>query len=325
MALPAGWEPWVAAAFAPVAVWVLWRLQVVSVELLRGRLVVLSTRWDQKWIYAIVSWFGVFLHELSHASVLVLSGHGLKQFRAGVEEGHILPARMQSGPVGFLFFLVAALAPLFIPPLLVLLGFWLIGVDLPGLAEGGVGLQAALDLLRGNFVAFPKALALAIAGLDLAQWRHAAVFALVLLGIPAARPSHVKTKWHARGEGDVAVLRARIRSNPVPFVAFLLLVYAAYFLATWRPEAYWYPVQGVWRVALTGITLALFGAAWWFLAGLDGRAMGFVSWMGPAAFVAVQVLGRALDWPVTILQLNGLSLAAWLVVSLAVGAILPRR
>src|SRR5688500_9253979 len=91
------WEPFAAAAVGPAAVWVLWRLQTVSVDVLRTRLLVLTRHWDQAWLYAIVSWFGTFLHEVSHATVLVLSGHGIKEFRAGVEEGHVLPARAQIG------------------------------------------------------------------------------------------------------------------------------------------------------------------------------------------------------------------------------------
>ena len=57
------WEPWAAAAFAPVAIWVLWRLQTLSVEVLRVALLQLES--VQKWLYKVVSWFGVLIHELS--------------------------------------------------------------------------------------------------------------------------------------------------------------------------------------------------------------------------------------------------------------------
>ena len=56
------WEPFAAAAVGPAAVWVLWRLQTVSVDLLRTRMLVLTRHWDQALLYAIVSWFGTFLH-----------------------------------------------------------------------------------------------------------------------------------------------------------------------------------------------------------------------------------------------------------------------
>ncbi len=322
------WELFVAAAFAPVAVWVLWRLQILSVELLRTRLLVLTRHWDQKWIYNIVSWFGTFLHEVSHGLVLLLSGHGIKQFRAGVEEGHVLPARMRKGPFAFFSFLLAALAPLFIPPLLVLAAIvFLLDVSLPPFGAGAVGISESIDLLRDQFIAFPKAILIALGNLDLATWQGAVVVAAVILGIPGARPSHVKAqKWHGSDEGDVAVLRRTIRHNPIPFLCFVAIVYGAYFaLVPWRPDWYWDPFQAIWVVAITGILLACFGAVWWTLVGLDGRVSAFVAWVSPALFVIVQVAARLLDWPLSILEVNLASLGAWLASALILGLVVPRR
>jgi hypothetical protein len=320
------WEPFAAAAVGPALVWLLWRLQTVSVDVLRRQLLLLTRHWDQAWLYAIVSWFGTFLHEVSHATVLVLSGHGLKEFRAGVEEGHVLPSRMRGG-VGMLFFLAAALAPLYIPPLLALLTLWLVLGVLPDPFHlGGDGVRGVWDALEPILLGLPKDLALAIAGLDLSTWREALVLAVVLLFAPGSRPSHVKTRFHSKGDGgDVAALRRHIRAHPLPFLLFLAAIYGAYWLTRLLPEAYWYPLEAVWAVAVAGIVLALFGALFWTLPGLDGRASPLVAWMGPGSFAAVQVAGRLLDWPVSILQLNGIAVAAWLVVALALGAVLPRR
>lgn len=320
------WHPFVAAAIAPALVWLLWRVQTLSVELLRRSLLVLDTRFDQRWLYAIVSWFGTFLHEVSHASVLLLTGHGVRQFRAGVEEGHVLPARMHRG-AGTLTFLVAALAPLFLPPALALAGFALLidGLDIPFFV-GPTTLDGFRDALTPFFVALPRDLLRAIARLDLADWRHALVFALILLGAPGSRPSHVRSRFHGEGDqGDVAALRATIRSHPVPFLAFLAILYGAFFLAALAfPQAYWYPLEAVWAVALTGIVLALFGALFWALAGLDGRASPLVAWLGPAVFIAIQLAARLLDWNADIVAVNGAAVAAWLAVALIAAAVLPR-
>lgn len=321
------WQPLVAAAIAPALVWLLWRGQTLAVEALRRSLLVLEGRRDQKWMYVVVSWFGTFLHEVSHASVLLLTGHGLKKFRAGVEEGHVVPARMHRG-VGTLTFLVAALAPLFIPPALVLVGLAVLldTIDLP-FVVGATTLGGYATALRPFFVQFPLDLLRAIAGLDLADWRQALVFALILLGAPGARPSHVRSRFHGQGDaGDVAALRATIREHPLPFLAFLALVYGAFFLARLGlPAAYWYPFEAVWAVALTGILLALFGTLFWGLAGLDGRASPLVAWLGPALFIAIQVAARLLEWDVAVAVLNAAAVAAWLAVALVAAAILPRR
>lgn len=305
------WEPFAAAAVAPAAVWVLWRLQTVAVDVLRRALLLLGGRWHLAWLYAIVSWFGTFLHEVSHATVLLLSGHGLREFRAGVEEGHVLPSRMKGG-AGMLFFLAAALAPLYIPPLLALLAMWLALHALPlKFAVAGPGLAGVWDAVQPVLVDLPRRLALLIAGLDLADWRQATVLAVVLLGAPGARPSHVKTRFHAKGDGgDVAALRRHVRQHPLPFLLFLAAVYGAYFAARWLPQAYWFPLEAVWAVAVAGLVFALAGAVVWTL-------VGWGSWLGVAAAVAVELAGHLLHWPLSALQLNAVALAVWAGVAVA--------
>jgi hypothetical protein len=320
------WEPFAAAAVAPVVVWVLWRIQTVGVDGLRRVLLVLTRRWDTNAVYAVVSWFGTFLHEVSHATVLLLSGHGIREFRAGVEEGHVLPGRMRGG-AGTLFFLAAALAPLYVPPLLALLAIYLVlhAAPIP-FTVGGEGIDGVWPALRPVLLDLPKDLALLVAGIDLADWRQLLVLAAVLLGTPASRPSHVKTRFHAKGDGgDVPALRRHIRQHPLPFLLFVALLYGAYFAAKWLPEVYWFPLEAVWAVAIAGLVFVALSAVVWGLLGLATRTWLAVAWLGPAAFAAVEVGGRALHWPLTTLQLNGAALAAWLAAGLLLAAVLPRR
>lgn len=320
------WTLFAAAAFAPVAIWLLWRGQTLSVEALRLSLLWMARR-GLRWLYAAVSWFGTLIHEMSHASVLLLSGHGISQFRAGVERGHVMPTHVKTKGVGMLSFLVAALAPLFIPPLLVLLGvLFLVDRSILVLPTPGPGLEPALGALQEVLLEFPLRLLQALAQLDLARWQHAALLALVLLALPGSRPSHVRgSRFHGNAEGDIPVLRAHIRKHPIPFILFLLLLYAAYFLTLVVPAAYWLPIGAVWALALTGVVLALVGAAWWGLFGLAGSVHPLLGWLSPAAFVAVQAGARLLDPVPEVAAINLLSLAAWLAVGALLFVIARRR
>jgi hypothetical protein len=320
-------ELFAAAAFAPVAIWLLWRGQTLSVEALRTSLLWMARARGLRWVYSIVSWFGTLIHEMSHASVLLLSGHGISQFRVGSERGHVTPTKVKTRGIGMLSFLVAALAPLFVPPLLVLLALlFLVDKSLLVLPMAGPGLAPALDALKAVLLEFPARLLHALSTLDLARWQHAALLALLLLALPGSRPSHVRgSRFHGPGEGDVPVLRAHIRQHPIPFILFLLLLYAAYFLTLVLPAAYWVPIGAVWALALTGVVLALVGAAWWGLVGLAGRTHPLLGWLGPAAFVAVQVGARTLHPAPDAAAINLLSLAAWLGVGVVLFLVARRR
>lgn len=317
--MPEPWEPWAAAAFAPMAIWGLWRLQTASVELLRLALLRLET--VQKWLYSLVSWFGVLIHEMSHAIVLLLTGHGIGGMKVGIEEGHVTPARTQRGAVPFLFFLVAAVAPRFIPPILVLVLLWFYTGGSTGalfqFTSGDDTFAGAVMVLRDLFLDFPVRLGLVLANLDLAMPLGAASFAAFLLFMPSARPSFVKSRYHGEGdEGDLAIVRARIRQRPLPFIVFLGLVYASYFLfIRWYPPGYWIPLQAVWAVALTGVVLAIAGAVLWYLWAFPRRKL--ASWFGPAVFVAVQIAARLPTDQPPIWAINAAGLVGWAVVAVA--------
>lgn len=304
----------------------LWRAQTLSVEALRLSLLRMAASPAFRPLYAVVSWFGTLVHELSHASVLLLSGHGIREFRVKVERGFVTPARMRRGPISFLFFLVAALAPLFVPPLLVLAGWWwLEGSNPIHAGTPSAGLTFAAEALYALVVDVPVRLAWRLAHLDLSHALHLALFLAALLGMPSARPSHVKgSRFHGeKDEGDVAVLRARLRENPWPFILFVAVLVVGHVAARmWWPEAYWVPFSWVVSVAVIGITLALLGSVGWALFALAGRSRPMVAWLAPLAAVAVQVFGRSVGAPVAV---NAASALAFLATALVLAILMPRR
>ena len=301
---------WLLAAAVPLAAtWALWRVQALAVDRVLRVGMFQLLRW-QRTTYNVVSWFGVLLHELSHALFLLVGGHGIREFRVRTDSGHVKPRHRRNGVYGRFTFVLAALAPLYVAPAAILaVAAVLLDPGLVRPAAAQPGLDAAWQAVRDLVTTFPLRLGGVLLGLDVTTGAGLAVLLLSVLAIPAARPSHVRNE--GRSEGDVAVLRATIRERPLLWLLLLAALYAAYFVVAPRwPEAYWTAFRVVWAVALTAILLAVAGGLAWWAVSWTGRVRPAVAWLPYAAAVAVQWGGRAFtDLPVV--ALNLLTLAAF--------------
>jgi len=323
------WSLFVAAAFAPVAVWILWRVQALAVDkVLRAGMFRLLRY--QKTTYNIVSWFGVLLHEMSHAVFLVLGGHGITQFKVGIDAGHVTPRQVRRGWFGLLTFLLAALAPMYTAPAVILALILLLlapGVLVP--VGAGPGLAPALDAFSSTFRDFLPELLLALVGLDLAAPAGLAVFLLAVLAIPSARPSHIKGGRGAEDEGDIVVVRRKIRDRPVPVLLFALLVYGSYFaLVPFAPRAYWTTFQLIWGTAAVGIALAVLGGLGWWAVSLAGRIAPVLGWIPAAAALAAQVMPRVTEVPLLTSEpawMNAASLFSFVTLAIVLASVATRR
>lgn len=312
-----------AAAFAPIVVWLLWRIQALCVNRVLKPGMYKLLRY-QRATYNIASWFGVLLHETAHAVFLLIGGHGIRNVSVRVDSGHVTPVQVGRSWYGTLTFLAAALAPIYAAPavVLVLIVLLLEPSLLPRAADAS-GLQPAMDVLRDTLVEVPRTLLNVLVGLDVASAAGAAVFLIAVLAMPAARPSFVR-KRGAPDEGDIAVFRSTIRRRPLAPLAVLALAYASYFIVVpWRPQWYWLPWQVLWTVAVVGIVLAVLGGAGWYAVALTGRIRFWAAWIPYAAAVAAQAAGRALEQPLWIVNLG--TLAVFVVLAVGLRQVAGRR
>ncbi len=318
---------WLLAAAVPLlATWILWRIQALAVDRVLREGMFKLLRWQRR-TYNIVSWFGVLIHELSHAALLLIGGHGIREFNVKTDSGHVKPRHRRNGPYGRITFVLAALAPLFVAPAAILLvAVLLLDPSLlrPATATTAApGLDGAWQAILDLATTFPLALGRLLLGLDLATGAGATIALLAVLAIPAARPSHVKSE--GRSEGDIAVLRATIREAPLLWLLVVGILYGTYFLLVPRfPEAYWTAFRVLWATTLTATLLAIIGGIAWWAVSWTGRVQPLVAWIPLASAVAVQWAGRAYtQWP--ILALNLASLAAFLGLAALLLATAKRR
>lgn len=310
-----------AAFMFPVTLWVLWRLQALAVEGLRWSMAPMVR--FAGGLHNAVSFFGVLLHELSHAAVLAVTGHGVKKFHVRPDHGHVLPRRRFHNGFGDLAFMAAAFAPMFVVPAAALAAFvFLLDVPFPYTAAGNgweATTAAAQAFLIDSTVAWSKALA----SVDLYDPRQAALVLVLLLAAPGMRPSLISGKGIGGKQGDIAIIRTIIRHRPLPFLLLLAVVIGLHFLVPFAPAAYWAPVQVLWSVAVVGILTSLLGAVVWGLVAVGSRIVRVLAWVPPVLFVAAQVLGHNGD--MSIAAVNGLSLLIWAVTALGLRASAPRR
>ncbi len=316
------WQDAIVAAAPIIIAWLLWRIQAFSINrFLRGGMYRLLRY--QRTTYNIVSWFGVLIHEISHAVVMLLGGHGITQFRVGVDSGHVTPKQVRKGPLGTLTFIAAALAPMVAAPAAIA-AFLLIGRPLPepSTAAGFRGVQDNLATISRDMV---ERLVVDLVGMDVTTWMGASLLLLAVFAMPSARPSHVKNKGEA-DEGDIAVVRALIKRRPLPVILFWVLIYGAYFaVVPFWPQFYWLAWQMVWSIGIVGAALAIIMGLVWYAVAWTGRIQRWLAWIPYALAVAVQVGGRLLDWHGSTWLLNLLSVAVLLGLAFALRTVAPRR
>lgn len=321
------WQTFLAVGLLPpLAVWLLWRAQRLCVEVLRFAMVKLVRR--AKWLYTTASWIGTLLHEVSHALVLLATGLGIRDFSVRAEQGHVTPRRQPRTAFGAVALMVAALAPMwFVPAILLAAAILLLDPDLLAWGTPAFGVEA-MDAMTDSILGFPVAFAQAVAGIDLVDWRHALFVFLVLVGAPGTRPSFIKGEGLLGGQGDLGVVRGQIKRRPWLFFLVPALVLVGYYvLIPIYPAAYWWPFQALWATALTGIVTALLAALVWGTVARNTRIALWIGWVPPALLIGVQVAGRQLPDLAAgdLAWVNGVSLAAWVASAWALSLAVPRR
>lgn len=322
--IPSEFVPLLVVPILLLALWIAWRIQRVAIIVLERAMAKMERKMGA--VVKPMLYLATFLHESSHAVFLMIGGHGVKEFHVDAGQGHVQPKRLRRSLWGVTTFLLSAMAPFFLPPLLMVGLLTLVaGLEWPGLPPF-VSLGALQFLFTDFTLQFLKDVARTLLAMDLSTTPGLFVAAMTFLLVPAAKPSYQKGSriLGRRAEGDLAVVSRHVRKYPWSLIVLLGLAAAwgAWFYVV--PEVAWVFYMGLIWVSLATTLLALAGAALWELLGLARETKRSVAWIAPTLGVLVQVLPLVLDWGWSALAINLASLAIWFAFALMFRLLLPR-
>jgi hypothetical protein len=178
-------------------------------------------------LYKALNWWGTFMHELSHALMVLVSLNKIKEFKVGSDGGHVTwSSTKKRGYVAWLSAQIISLAPFFIPPLLI--GVPLVYteiIDLKGITVN-LGFSDSINMISMLCLELIPQLTLKIgkmlAGLNLFCFWNVLLLVILMFSFSGAKPSSVKD---SHLEGDIQSFLRRCKEHPIyTFFSLMLLI-----------------------------------------------------------------------------------------------------
>jgi hypothetical protein len=180
-------------------------------------------------LYKVLNWWGTFMHELSHALIVLISLNKIKEFKVGSGGGHVTwSSTKKQGYIAWLSAQIISLAPFFIPPLLI--GIPLVytkTIDLESIIINSefadpinMILMLCLELIPQLALKIGKMLA----GLNLLCIWDVLLLIVLMFSFSGAKPSSIKD---SHMEGDIQSFLRRCKEHPIyTFFCLVLLILA---------------------------------------------------------------------------------------------------
>ena len=178
-------------------------------------------------LYKVLNWWGTFMHELSHALIVLISLNKIKEFKVGSGGGHVTwSSTKRQGYIAWLSAQIVSLAPFFIPPLLI--GIPLVYteiIDLRGITVKS-GFSDPINMISMLCLELIPQLALRIgkmlAGLNLFCIWDVLLLVILMFSFSGAKPSSIKD---GNTEGDIQSFLRRCKEHPIyTFFSLMLLI-----------------------------------------------------------------------------------------------------
>lgn len=203
-------------------------LQSLTINIVSRRLGNISFK--HPFLFRAMNWWGVFIHELSHAITALLTLNKVKEFKVSSSGGHVTHYSTRSGFFQWLGTQLISAAPAFVPPIIVamLLGylhyidFKYISFDFASLEPIGV----ISGLYLGLIPYIVKTVALLLVNLDYSRVENIVLLLILTFSFSAAKPSSIDSK--SGMQGDLQSLIERFYKFPL-YTLLSVLVFTGIF------------------------------------------------------------------------------------------------
>lgn len=197
-------------------------IQYVTVNIISRQIG--RTSFNHPRLVRMMNWWGVFIHELSHAITAIVTLNKVKEFKVTPKGGHVV--HETSGKFGFLKWLASqsiSLAPAFVPPIMVALLMHYMGyIDFPiDSFKAGDPVSIIYFLSLGLIPLIIKTTGLRFVNLDYLNIGNFLLLLFLTFSFSSAKPSSISGK--TGNQGDIqSVIQLSIKF-PVYTLLFMLI------------------------------------------------------------------------------------------------------
>ncbi|MFA4934525.1 MAG: M50 family metallopeptidase [Candidatus Methanoperedens sp.] len=203
-------------------------LQSLTINIVSRRLGNISS--SHPYLFRAMNWWGVFIHELSHAITALLTLNKIKEFKVSSSGGHVVHYSTRSGFLQWLGTQLISAAPAFVPPIIVamLLGY-LHYIDLQNIIFD-LGSLEPIGVISGLYLGLIpyiiKTVGLLLVNLDYSRIENIILLLILTFSFSAAKPSSIDKKSGI--QGDLQSLIEGFYKYPV-YTLLSALVFTGFF------------------------------------------------------------------------------------------------
>jgi len=219
-------------------------IQSLAINIVSRRLGSISFKHPR--LFKAMNWWGVFIHELSHAITALLTLNKIKEFKVSSSGGHVTHYTSRSGFFQWLGMQLISAAPAFVPPIMAAVLLKYLGyIDFQDIVfdfGSFEPLAVISNLYLGLIPYIVKTVGVLLVSLDYSRVENAALLLVLTFSFSAAKPSSIDSK--SGTQGDLQALLERFLKFPVyTFLGALLFVAAFWILLKFSQTLFLYVVM----------------------------------------------------------------------------------